>query len=583
MAAVTNGVLPKPAFFKRAGRELVHYPDSLKRYWNLAMVVMTTIVLYYVYFVPGSVTPLMLPDLHMSFFFFLMVIMFSNLVGAFSAFIGGLSDKIGRSNLVIFGLLVVGLLQTFAIPFVKTKMVLAIVYCAIGFVEGIILVVTPALMRDFSPQVGRAAAMGFWALGPVLGSLVTSQVANHTLSHLNAWQDQFTISGIACLVMFAIAFIFLRELSPGIRDQLMVSARETALVEAKAKGIDTEEAMKRPLRTMFRPDLLSSSLAISLFLLLYYASVTVLTLYWAIVFNRNLTDANGINTWYWVFDAVALVVVGAISDKLLVRKPFMLIGAVGTIGVTFWFQSQANHPNTGYYSLVLVVSLLGFLGATAYSPWMANYTQAVEDKNPALAATGLAVWGWLLRIVVAASFLVIPHVISTTTTLVDNQASANALKALQAANNYVGTKKPLPENLRVELDALPPYGTALQTFIDGGKLQSFQFVQLQGLVHFKTATNALLAGKQPASADVSAVRQFSPPLAQLLAKAEQIIPAQHKSPKQWRDWWWVCIGGQVIFLILIFFMPGRWSPSKAREDLKEHEAKMEAERVALHV
>ncbi len=35
-------------------------------------------------------------------------------------------------------------------------------------VEGIILVATPALIRDFSPQVGRGAAMAFWTMGPVL-------------------------------------------------------------------------------------------------------------------------------------------------------------------------------------------------------------------------------------------------------------------------------------------------------------------------------------------------------------------------------------------------------------------------------
>jgi MFS family permease len=44
----------------------------------------------------------------------------------------------------------------------------------VSFVEGIILVATPALIRDFAPQVGRATAMGFWTIGPVLGSLTVS-------------------------------------------------------------------------------------------------------------------------------------------------------------------------------------------------------------------------------------------------------------------------------------------------------------------------------------------------------------------------------------------------------------------------
>ena len=57
----------------------------------------------------------------------------------------------------------------------------------------------------------------------------------------------------------------------------------------------------------------------------------------------------------------------------------------------------------------------------AYAPWMANYTEQVESHNPALTATGLAMWGWILRITVALSFLVLPYVITTSTVLVDNQ------------------------------------------------------------------------------------------------------------------------------------------------------------------
>ena len=47
--------------------------------------------------------------------------------------------------------------------------------------EGICLVATPALIRDFSPQVGRATAMGFWTSGPVIGSLIVSVVGSATI------------------------------------------------------------------------------------------------------------------------------------------------------------------------------------------------------------------------------------------------------------------------------------------------------------------------------------------------------------------------------------------------------------------
>ena len=74
----------------------------------LSIVVLTTIMLYYLYYVEGAVTPLMLPYYHMSFQYFLYLLVVSNaILGAFSAFLGGLSDKIGRANLTIYGTLVV--------------------------------------------------------------------------------------------------------------------------------------------------------------------------------------------------------------------------------------------------------------------------------------------------------------------------------------------------------------------------------------------------------------------------------------------------------------------------------------------
>src|SRR5580700_11753372 len=307
-------------------RQLSKYPDTWPRLGYLSIVVLTTIMLYYLYYVEGAVTPLLLPYYHMSFAFFLYLLVVSNAIGAFSAFIGGLSDKIGRANLTIFGTFVVAVVQLFAIPHITERFWFAASYCVIGFVEGVILVSTPALMRDFSPQMGRGVAMGFWALGPTMGALCASVVATHTLSHLAPWQDQFIISGTVCLCVVFIAFFFLRELSPQMRDQLMVTERERALVEARAKGIDVAQATKHPLRSMLKLDLIASSVAISVFLLFYYASVSVLTIYWVVVFNRSTPDANGINVWLAAFLSAGLVLAGVLSDWARVRKPFMLAG-----------------------------------------------------------------------------------------------------------------------------------------------------------------------------------------------------------------------------------------------------------------
>lgn len=50
-----------------------------------------------------------------------------------------------------------------------------------------------------------------------------------------------------------------------------------------------------------------------------------------------------------------------------------------------------------------------------------------------------------------------------------------------------------------------------------------------------------------------------------------MIPAQKASSNEWKRWWWVCVAGQLVFLVLVFFMRGRWSPKAAKADFDEHE------------
>ena len=602
----TAATAPVPA---RAGlanafgkRQLYKYPDTWPRLGYLSIVVLTTIMLYYLYYVEGAVTPLMLPYYHMSFQFFLYLLVVSNAIGAFSAFIGGLSDKIGRANLTIYGTLLVAIIQLFAIPHISDKWWFAASYCVIGFVEGVILVSTPALMRDFSPQMGRGVAMGFWALGPTMGALCASVVATHTLSHLGPWQDQFIISGLVCLGVVFIAFFFLRELSPQLRDQLMVTERERALVEARAMGIDVEKATFHPIRSMMKLDLITSSVAISVFLLFYYASVSVLTIYWVVTFNRTTPQANGINVWLAAFLSIGLVLAGFLSDWAKVRKPFMLVGAICAMVMMLFLIHQTDEPHVGYYSNVLVIVLLAVSISFAYAPWMANYTEQVESHNPALTASGLAVWGWILRITVALSFLVLPYVITTSTTLVDNQNAGATLQVIKTAQPYAPNTSALkcnataaPAELIANLKTTPearPELTTLATILQvcnsshnllkaiaaaGGLTNP----HVLGLNAFNPIALDIQNGKPVTQAQIAGVAKYSPNLAGLLVAEQKLVPAQKTSPGEWKRWWTVCLIGMAVFAVLTFTMRGRWSPRAARRDLEEHERMVSEELAAL--
>ena len=61
--------------------------------------------------------------------------------------------------------------------------------------------------------------------------------------------------------------------------------------------------------------------------------------------------------------------------------------------------------------MAVVASVISVFLGIAYAAWMASFTETIEAHNPAVTATGLAIWGWLLRLVVTASFWSLPKVV----------------------------------------------------------------------------------------------------------------------------------------------------------------------------
>ncbi|HEX4725864.1 MAG TPA: MFS transporter [Pseudonocardiaceae bacterium] len=542
-------------------RRLDHYPDTARRIGYLAVVVAATIVLYYELYVPGAVAPAIIAQYHMTFPYYVYISVVGNAIGAFSSLIAGLADRWGRANLVAYGLGVTALLVLFGLPNASSEFMFGVLFAIVGFVEGIILVATPALVRDFSPQLGRASAMGFWTLGPVIGSLTLSEVSSHTINSLPAWQDQFTICGIVGLVVFVIALLFLRELSPNLRDQLMVSMRDRALIEAKAAGIDVRHATERPWRQMMHVNIVGSAFAISVFLIIYYTAVGFFTVYFTTIFGFTLAQANGIGNWFWAFNAGALILVGVVSDRFRVRKPFMIFGAAGAIVMTIIFLTRATQPHTGYYTFVWIISALAVCAGIAYAPWMASFTETVEQRNPALTATGLAVWGWVIRAVVAVSIFILPFVVSSMTPLVQYGTQVQTLAARYS--NELATIGTIDPATLATLSTQPTNPTAGATAV--GEI-------VKGLhVDVATATQRLLAAAAVPRSD----------LLFLQSHATEVENASHSAPNQWQSWWWVCVGGEAVFIPLIFVMGGRWSPRKARRDLDEHERRVAAELAEL--
>jgi MFS family permease len=565
------------------------------------VVVIASIVLWYQYFLPPSVGQIVIVKFHMTFRFFIVTIIVSNLAGMVAAVVGQITDRIGRCWVVIIGLGVVALLQLFAWPNVDSKLTLTIVVGAVGLFEGVTLVATPALVRDFTPQLGRASAMGFWTLGPVAGLLVATELAARTLGATSGdWQREFIISGVIGLVVFGVALLFLRELSPQIRDQLMVTERDRVLVELKAKGIDVESALKDPWRQMARFDVVISAVAVSVMLVLFYtASGTFPSAYFVTVFDKathwsSLPQANALATWMWGADCIGLVLCGILSDILRVRKPFMIAGAIGMLVFIVVLISHTGHVTSGYYTVAWICSAIFFFQAMAYATWMASFTETVEAHNPALIATGLSIWGGITRFVVVIIYIFIPFLITSAGTAANNSYRPMTSAEVVAIQDIVAGKMPKLSDVNstgplTQIANISPPGRIIaNTYpnlvaIVQAHPQAFAEAAKYPGTTILTENPALykeVVGYAGSITTLENIQKISPDL-QFLSKYQVHLTRLHTTistaPREWQHWLWVCFACTAFFIPWVFVMRGRWSPRRARRDEREHNAFVAAE------
>jgi hypothetical protein len=377
--------------------------------------------------------------------------------------------------------------------------------------------------------------------------------------------------------------------------------------------------------------------------MLYYVFVAFLVVYFATVFGYPAAKANDLGNWYWIANAIALVVAGVLSDRFLVRKPFMMLGAVISIIGVGLFAIATTDSHTGYHTFAFYFILMSVGGGIAYVSWMAGFTETVEKHNPAATATGLAIWGWTVRIIVTATYALMIAVVPATGTLVDQGPRVQSIvatypqqvKTLQTVDRAtLAALKANPKNPAAatraisELSGLAPskvgrvlvlsatYKTQLATLaaIDRGTLATLTsqpanrpaqakavgeiaktfgippsqaVTRLQAVGRVPRADLAFLAANGPsvqrAAAQLKSVSKVPPSeLAYLQANGAKVAKAQKDNPHQWQTWWWICFAAQILFIPFVFLLTGYWNSRKAREAEREHERTVERELARLH-
>jgi hypothetical protein len=185
------------------------------------------------------------------------------------------------------------------------------------------------------------------------------------------------------------------------------------------------------------------------------------------------------------------------------------------------------------------------------------------------------------------------------------EALAVILQAYKTTHNLTAAALTVPSSLggvteALALEAFNPVASAIQsgkpvTAAQIGKVADPNLQQVlndelllvppgteaAALLRFQPLASAIQSGKSLTSAQIAGVGATD--LESLLRAEKVIVPAQKASPKEWKRWWGVCIGGMALFFVLVFFMRGRWSPRAAKRDMEERERLVAEELAQLHL
>jgi hypothetical protein len=193
-------------------------------------------------------------------------------------------------------------------------------------------------------------------------------------------------------------------------------------------------------------------------------------------------------------------------------------------------------------------------------------------------ATGLAVWGWIIRIVICALFLALPHVVSGVSTLVEAPPPA----ALTAQGAKLQAEKAQLERqgatLKVREASLTKDAAALKAQAARAAAAGIAPTPAQ-LAAAKAEQARLVAAGAQLKREAGALQQRATGLktrgAAFQAKVAHLRATAKAVPERWQTWLWLCVAGQLLFIPLALLLRGRWSPRAATADLGRHDIEIE--------
>jgi MFS family permease len=384
-------------------RQLDSYPLGRRRLFLLFVAVLATLIASYEAQI-APVLPLIMRDIGMTKEQYGWIVAATVVFSAVGAMLfGPVCDRLGRTAVLVPALFATGAC-VFAMTLVTSLTLLFTVRATLGFVEGAVVAASAGLVRDFSPRMGRALAYGFWTFGPVGSSLMAASIAGNTLALFDdQWQSQFYIAGVISIVVAVFVMFTIHDLSPSVRHQIMHREDEVQL-----QGVDSREtaARRRPgVRVaMGQWRIWWMVGGITLFLMLYFVLQQFGPLILVETYGFKADEAAYMSQFFWALNLVTLLGAGWISDRLQLRKIVSFTGALLTIPVMIaWIALAGTHPSS--ITMILLMSLLGGMFGITYAPWMAWFSETLEDISTAIQASGWAMWAFVGRVYVVCTVI----------------------------------------------------------------------------------------------------------------------------------------------------------------------------------
>jgi MFS family permease len=292
-------------------------------------------------------------------------------VGAFV--IGHFGDRIGRRNVLMFTLVLMGL-STFAIGCLPT-------YAAVGGLAPILLVVC-RLLQGFSAAGEQAGA----------SSLTLEHSPDHQRSYYTSWTLTGTQGGLILASLVMIPFVSLpedAELSWGWRVPFWLSAIVVVVAffirrrlhetpefdEAKEAG----DIARMPLLPLLRDHWVD---VLRVIVCAFIAAVSTVFATLAIAYGKKVGLEAAITQWLVVVaNAVALFtqpMFGKLADRIG-RKPVFIYGALSSAALMPFYMLSMSSGNT-VLTFGLAIATFSFGYAAANAVWPSFYGEMFSTK-----------------------------------------------------------------------------------------------------------------------------------------------------------------------------------------------------------